>query len=349
MSETTETTLPPDTQLPTTEAAADAAPPPENPRDVMMRRIADRYNDGKRAEEIEFGDALLNEAAPAEEHADAPDAPIQQEVRPDPAPVAPTPVQQPAAPVLRTVDVQGHRFQVTEDQYAQLASTGAIALQAMQQQAYQPAPQQAPAPVQSEPQPILDRDSASAVVQRLAYGSPDDGIAAVQELAGKIAQQVAAQYRGVDPGQIKQAAVQEALQTIQLQSDLHTIGNEFPQIWGSRALTVGAAAELNDLRHRDAMLGVNRPAIELYREACNNVMSQLGPSQPSQSAGDATQPASQAAIRVQPSARLDRKRVAPRNAAGMSRVASFSETAPSAPSPSDIVARMKQQRMQVPN
>ena len=346
MSETTDTGLPPDTQLP---PAAEAAPA-ENPRNAIMRRIADHYDETIRPAEIEHGDRLLQEAGgePDEEKPPA-EAPTEPALLPEPvqetpvqaAPPAPAPM---ASATLRSVILpDGRQFQVTDEQFSQLASMGAVAnLMAVQQR--QAAPPPPPPPVEvHQPQQVLDRDRAAQLVQRLSYGSQEDGVAAVQELAAEIASRVQAPQQTVDPNRIGQ----QVLQHIQLERDLERIGTEFPDIWRSRALTVGAAAELNDIRQRDLTLGVNRPAIEQYREACRNLLGQLPQQAQLQSAGDAApSPAPQAAIQVSASPRLERKRAAPRNPAGVSRVASLGDPMPQTTPNASIVAKMREQRQQ---
>lgn len=346
------------------------APKPRNPREEAMARIAARYEEQQRAGELEYGETLQREAAeraravaPVEE-APALEAPVSDEPEADQAQegaasakpataqpkqeAAPSPLPthaEPVGPTLHTVVVQGQPLQVTTEQLHHLASIGAVANAAMQR--YQAAPQAAPEPRQ-EPvarQPVLDKDRAAAIVQRLSYGSPEDGASALQELADSLAARQAPQ---VDAAAIRQSAVQETLQHIQLNNDLATIGHEFPSIWASRALSVGAAAELQEIRQRDMMLGVRRPNLEQYREACKAVLGQLPQTAMSQSAGESdNQPASQAAVQVA-TTRLERKRAAPRQPAGVSRAASLGEDMPRAPSASQIVDAIRRQRGQMP-
>lgn len=342
------------------------------PREEAMARIAAHYEETQRANEIAYGEQLAREAAErAPQEPEVAEEPVVAEpvetTAPEPvaappeprAPVPqvqaappPAPAQAPPQPQLRVVNVQGQQFQVTEEQYAQLASMGAVANLALRQHATQQQP--APAPVQQQPpqfqQPQLhaqmDRERATAILNRLSYGNPDDGVAAIQDLATDIAQRLQAQQPQIDPGLIRQEATRDALQHLQLQHDLGVLAQEYPSIWNSRALSLGAAAELGVIRQRDTMLGAQRPSIEQYREACNNLMAQLPQQQSQSGANGGTHPAIQAA----PSAtRLERKRAAPRNpAAASSLVAPLGEAERSAPTSKEIINQMRVQRGQLP-
>lgn len=325
-----------------------------SPRDEMMAAIVARREEQRQAEEEKLEAEIEGAIGAPVEAQEAPQQPAPEpqsaqepsEVSAGEQPSAPVPVPA-AAPSLRTVTLpNGQQFQVTDEQLVHLAAQGAIANLAIQQhQAQQQTPQpvSAPSPQPQSGGPLIDREKARAVVQRLAYGSPEDGEAALQDFA----QEVVSRQPAVNPEVIRQQAVADALQHIQLQNDLARIGHEFPNIWNSRALSVGAAAELNDIRQRDALLGANRPAIEQYREACQRVMGQLPPLA-SQSAGDQVSPAVQAAPKVAETPRLERKRAAPRNPVAVSRSAGLGDEPSRPPSGSQIVAQMRQQRHQAP-
>lgn len=334
---------------------------PRNPRDEAMARIAARYEEQQRAAEIAYGEQLMQDAAdraaalhpPEPEPEPEPRAevgdtasPPPQHREPDPAPVAEVSPAPAPGPVLRTVMVQGQPLQVTEDQLLHLASIGAVANLAMQQHYAAPQPSYQPPQVPQEPAPrreVLDRDRAAQIVQRLSYGGPDDGVAAVQELASSIA----AQRPQFDPQQIQSAAALQAYQQIKLEQDLNVIGREYPEVFNDRSRTLLAAIHLSELRQRDATLGQQRMPIDQYREACNMVRSALPP-QP-QPGGNGTQPAVQAAIEASPSRdRLERKRAAPSNPAAVSRAATLGDQQPQAPTGSQIVDQMRRWRGQTP-
>jgi hypothetical protein len=283
--------------------------------------------------------------------------------------------------------VQGHPLQVTEAQFEHLASIGAVANLAMEQharaqqglqswqqppaperQAWAPpgqfAPQQAP---QGPPQghapaaPVIDRDRAAEIVQRLAYGSADDGVAAVQDLAAQIAVQLRSAAPAMDPQQLMSQAAALAYDRIRTENDLNTIGSEFPDIFNNRTRAYTAAIHLTEIKQRDAALGQVRPAIEAYREACRLVQAAFAPDhapQP-QSGQNGHAPAPQAAqngnngtvlatLGGNGSDRLERKRAAPRNPAAVSRAATLADAAPNYPTGSQIVDQMRRARHQMP-
>lgn len=330
-----------------------------NPRERMLAEIAARREEQRQAE-LDHAETLAREAAGVEPDAPVEPAPAEEPAAPseevsassEPAVAPPAAVSAPqpvAAPQVLTVTLPGgHQFQVTPEQYQHLAAQGALANLAIQQHRQAPpAPLAAPAPPAG---PLIEPEKLSAIAQRISYGTPEEQTAALAEYGEQIANRV--RQQPVDANQISQQAAQQAWAytqaQLQLQNDLNAIGQEFPVIFNGRALSAGAAAELNEIRQRDALLGVNRPAIEQYREACNRVMSQLPATmtQPQSAGGQGENPpALQAANQSQ---RLERKRAAPRNPVPVSRVASLGEASSQGPSGSQIVAAMRQQRHQVP-
>ena len=366
---------------------------PENPRDVQMRAIAERYERQQRGHEISYGEELTRDAQ-ARDPQPEPEAPVESTPATEPAETpgdahAASSHERPAAtppaphgarqgdggsavvvpPGLRTVTIQGQQFGVTEEQFARLAEIGAMANMAMQQQQHgQGAPPQGHPwqTVNGHPQgyqnghaqpaaagPIIDRDAAGAIVQRLAYGGQEDGIAAVQELATNIAQQLQARHPQVDAAEIRRSAVAEALQTIETNTNLERIGQEFPEVFNDRSRAMLAAIHLIELRQRDQLTGSQTPPLQLYREACNMVRGAIGSpdtgSQP-QSAGNGRTPAPQAAsptVAVNGN-RLERKRAAPSTPTAASRASSLGQEAPRPPSNAEIVDWMRQKRGQLP-
>jgi len=336
----------------------------ENPRDAMMRQIAANYEQKTRGDEIAYGEQLLQDArdrAPHEEDtgegaevvdpsAGAPSAASHQPAAdltpPAPSPVAtpePQPTHQaaPVAPQLRAVNVQGQQLWVTEEQFERLATIGAVANMALHQQQ---APQQAPAPVAPPPTaaPRLDRERAQQFVQRLTYGSPDDGAAALLELAETL--QAPAQPQ-IDQQQIIQAASQHAYHQIRLENDLQTIGREFPEVFNDQTRAITAAVHLSQIRQRDAATGQSRLPIDQYREAASLVRNAFAPPSQSQPGGNGPSPALQAA--PDPN-RLERKRAAPRNPVGVSRAANLGEPERAHPTNSQIVDQLRRARHQPP-
>lgn len=333
---------------------------PENPRDRIMRDIAAHYEEKTRGDEIAYGEQLLQDArdrAPPEEEepvaregAEGVDLSAREsaaasqpvaDATPEASSLAPEPQPAHVQPQLYAVNVQGQQLWVTEAQRDHLASIGAVANMAMHQQQQQrpEAPPQAP-PTREAPAPRLDRERAQQFVQRLTYGSPDDGAAALLELAETL--QAPAQQQ-IDPQQLIQAASQHAYQQIRLENDLQTIGREFPEVFNDQTRAITAAVHLSQIRQRDAATGQNRLPIDQYREAASLVRNAFAP-QP-QPGANGTSPALQAA--PDPS-RLERKRAAPRNPVGVSRAANLGEPERAYPTNSQIVDQLRRARHQPP-
>lgn len=341
---------------------------PRNPREEQMRRIAAHYEEQQRATEIAYGEQLSRDAAEREpardgeaerEEGDGLDAtsaladPAVGGEPKIPAPSVPAsePVALPQQPRLLQINVPGYGqpLYVTEDQYAHLASTGAMANMAMHQAQQQPRqPDPAPQPIHQPPTaPVLGRDEAAAIVQQLVYGSQDDGVAAVQALATQLASRMPAQ---IDPSAIRADVAQqlrsEFAQQRQLESDLTIIGTEFPDVFHHQGPAKLAALNLLDIRQRDRALGRQRPDIDAYREAAQLVRQDFGGVLQQPRPGPDIQPA---ALQAAPQAdRLERKRAAPRNPAAVSRTASLGEETPRPPTGSQIVDQIRRARHQLP-
>ncbi len=358
MSETT------DIEIPAT-GSIDAAPVAEtpaegehqpSPREQMMARIVERAAE-QRSKELAYGEELS---------ADARDNAAADESVADPASTDPDPAVAAVADAVQTaitppvapepqrhlIEVGGQQFQVTDEEYRQLATMGAVANIAIRQQQNAPQPTQPlQAPQQAAQPPMqrgaLDEATAREFQRKFAYGSEQEGIQAVQELAAHIAAQSQPQ---VDPNRIVHVATQQALQQIQLQDNLNKIGAEFPEIFANNSTSQLAALKLHEIRRRDEMLGVQKPDLELYREACQMVVDDArrltGQPRPGASAAST---ASQAAPGGQPMAdRLERKRAAPRQPAAISRTAATAGEQRRAPSGSEIVEAMRKARYQPP-
>ena len=224
-------------EIPATGLIEDALPPEQtepiarNPREEALARIAAHYEE-QLASELALGDEMARDAdarAPAAEGGDSASLPSHAPQSSPDAPahaVAPQQAQHQQPPPLRAINVQGQQLLVTEEQYDRLASIGAVANLALEQQHRQQT--QVPPPPVPAPMPSgahLDRERAADIVQRLTYGSPEDGTAALEEL-------IAATR--VDPHAIAAHAAQQTLAHIQLQQDLNAIGQEFPEIFSSQ-------------------------------------------------------------------------------------------------------------------
>ncbi|HWG69541.1 MAG TPA: hypothetical protein VN692_09015, partial [Steroidobacteraceae bacterium] len=339
---------------PTEEAAPERQP---SPRELAMERIL-AHRQEVMAAEVAQAEVLAADARElaASLEPSAPEPEPTQEAAPEPVapPVpaaAPAQPQAPAAPVLHIVDVPGYgRMQVTQDQLLQLASIGAVANAALRQPPTQ-APAEPPAPV--APAPVLDDERARAFARTLAFGDEEASARAVQALVADVTRGFAAP--AVNPDAIVNEAVQRTMRANQFVSNMHTIGAEFPDIFGKpdetdqaalarhHRLSRLAALELTDLRQRYAALGQTRPDLDLYREAANNVRTTIGT--PPQPKTETEPPALQAA----PSRdRLERKRAAPQNPTAVSRTASLGPAQPQGMTGSQIVDAMRKARGQMP-
>lgn len=356
-----------------TSAETETAPEVENrelsPRERQMAEIAARREEAINRE-LAHGVTMENEARLAgggeviePDPEDAPDPEPQPAMAAPPAgPPASHAAPQPAPePTLRRVTVGGQQFNVTDAQYEHLASIGAIASLAMQQQAPQPQPAQ---PVHAQapaPEPTTDRAKLAETWRKMSYGSEEDGIAALQDLIATVrpAQQV-------DPQQVAHQATQQTLHHIQTQNNLMTVAREYADIFGPSDrqhtpeesqvfATRGrlAAIELHEIRQRDMMLGNNRSDLEVYREAAQRVRAAIGGGaqqpQPATQAS-ATQPAVQAAPKAAVSVdaeRLERKRAAPRTPQAVGRTAGAAQAMGARPpTASETVAWMAKTRGQ---
>lgn len=326
-------------------------------RERMMASIIERAEE-QRNRELAYGETMEDDAreraASTEEHTEeaAPEA--------DPAVAAAAatvkgeviPPEPAKEPQRHLITVGGQQFSVTDDEMRQLAEMGAVANIAIRQHGHEQQPQYQPPAQQTAPQPqpqqrpaqTLDADTAKQLHHKLTYGSEQDGIQALQEMYAAAAQ--AAAQPQIDQQRIAQAATNAALQQIQLQSNLNTLATEFPQVFADKGASQLAALKLHEIRQRDQLLGVQKPDLEAYREACRGVLDDarrlagVAASQPGQGAASA-------AVQAAPFADRDaRKRAAPRTPTAASRKAAMSAEVPRAPSGSEIVDQMRKARFQ---
>ena len=333
----------------------DANPAPEDehqegerqlsPREIAMQSIVRRAEEQR---EAELAQAAIYDADAREAGLTLPDdeldAPVEaQPPAPQPhrtaAPVAqPAPV---AAPVVRTVEVDGREYQVTDSQLVELARLGMVANVALHQ--YQHAPQQQPAAPQHPPAPIVDENMIRETVRRIQYDGEDGGTEALAGLVNSLMARVPTQQ--VDQNAIVQQAVSESRRQAQLAADSDRIRQEYPDIFADPQRTLLAKLNVDAIRDRDMRMGRNRPDIDIYREAGDAVYTALGKSRPG---SDTTQPALQAAQQNVVPIRQDvieRKRAAPRATQAIDMRAP-APTATRPPSGSDIVEQMRRARGQ---
>jgi len=349
MSETTDLHLPDTLHI---EGDVHEAPQPDGerkltPREEMMARIA-AHAEEERHKEIALGSTYDAEARERGEALPPPDgeeedpepleATLEPAHKPEPVAATPEPPPAPVAPQVRTLNLNGQFVQVTDAQFEQLAQMGALAGMALAQQPVAPHPEPPPAPA-----PVaLDDGKVREAVQRIQFGSPDEGAAALGGLIHDVLARVPAP--AIDHNTLVQQASQRAVQELHGQQVTAAIKSEYPQIFTDSGLMALAQDRVRQIEQRDAATGQRRHAIEIYREAGNQVYDLLKLPRPG---SEPTQTAPQAAPTVQLRAGVEeRKRAAPRTTQPVDRRSAMPPQAPQAPSGSAIVAWIAKQRGQ---
>ena len=353
--ETTELEVPETLHI---EATPEPAPAPEteerplSKRDLAMAEIL-RNREAERAKEIAYAEEqaqhakeLAGETNPELiESQPEPEAPAAEPAPLDPEATAPVAAPASAPNERRAFDLgNGQVIHLTEAEVAQFARLGMATQVAMshQPQQAQPAPQPVP-----PPQSAFDETQARNLLKSIAYGNEDEGVHALQEFIGNIRP---AQPQ-IDPNALAQYATQQAYQRMRRDQDLQTVANEFPEIFGKpgeqmtqgrQRLTALATIELQNLHARYQMTGAPKQDLDLYREACENVVNDLSLRQPPQPAPVPT------AIQAALTGKDERKRAAPRIPAAANRTASLGAEVPRPPTGSEIVAQMRKSRFQPP-
>lgn len=351
MSETTELRLPETLHI-------ESEPPPEaqeegerqlTPREIAMAAIAKKAEEqrGKEiaqgaiydAEARERGEALPEPEAdePVEQEAVAasPVAPEQPQAAPPPPPPAPV------TPQLRMLNLNGQQIAVTDEQFAQLAQMGALAGMHLAAQQAQPQPT-APVPPPHKPAVIVDDAKVLETVQRIQYGSPAEGTAALSSLIQDVVAQVP-QAPAIDQNALIQQAEHRAVAAIEAQRVLAIIRSEYPEIFKDQDLMMLAQSRSHRLHQNALATGQRMNELDVYREAGGQVYDLLKLPRP----GSEVQPtAPQAAPTVRPRAGVEeRKRAAPRNTQPVDRRSAPPEAA-KAPTGAEIVDWMRQSRNQ---
>ena len=335
--------------------------------DIARQNIFARRNE-QMQKELDLGKIMEEEAKarePAPEAPAAPEAASEPSATEPPAASAPAPTEAPAPPAQRVIKVDGKEIPVNEDELLRLAQLGFASNQrfqeaaALRQEAYElsqrtqqnPVTPQVAVPPQASPSPtstqILDEKEAQEIARRLQYGSQDDTAKAIIDLGTTIAQRVAGRTQGPTPDQIVAVAVQEATRqaqaNIQFESNLAAVGNEYPEIFKDRGLSIVAADAVGNLRSYYANQGVAKPEIVLYREACNYVRNRYPSASPAPS--PAPQEPSHPAAASAPD-KLERKRAAPQLPVAANARGTLEPSGPRAPTPSEIVNQMRKSRFQ---
>jgi hypothetical protein len=311
-----------------------------SPRDLAMAAIVARAEERRQAElaQSEVFDKEAREAGLAYQE-DAPEpAPEPVEDAPqEPAPQPPTPAPvTPQAPQLRSVVLDGQRWNVTEEQFEQLAQLGMVANLAMHQPAPRQEVQQAP------PRPIVDRDRVNETIKQIQYGGEEAAAEALTQLITDVVARTPV-APAIDPNTIVRQAAFVARQEAQLEADRARITAEYPDIFADPQRTMLARLNVDAIRARNMRTGQQQNDLDIYREAGNAVYDAMGKPRPGSEIAQPT--AIQAAAVPIRADVIERKRAAPRTTQVIDRRAAAPEP-PRAPTGGDIVEQMRRARGQ---
>ena len=326
---------------------------PQNPkrplsaREQIMLRAVERANEVREQElaQAAIYDTEAREAGLTFPTDEEPSAPVQaQEPRreaitqaPEPVQLAPAPVH--AAPQIRTVMLDGMQYQVTEQQFEQLANLGMVTTKALHYQE-PPAPQPALQPMATPQRPMVDPDAVREAVKKIQYGGEDEGAEALTNLITNVISHVPQAPR-IDPNQLVAQAVGEAEARARLRMESDIIRQEYADIFANPQREFLAQVNVEAIRRRNAAIGQRQPDLEIYREAGNMVRTAMGTPAPS---AVIPEPRQEAAPAQQPTQNradvLERKRNAPRPTQQVDMRAPTPQ-ATRAPTGSEIVNRMR--------
>lgn len=315
-----------------------------NPRDAIMKSI---YEGRAKqfSEELEYAKNMGATSEPANDEVEAvetkeePEQPVKEKT-------AKVETEQPVEqqPAKKRYIINGQSVDLTEQEIANIATRGvqsAQALQAQQQMLYQqPQQQQVQTPPQQQPALAPDNERLKDIARKITYGNEEDSVKALQDFAEHTIRTVQ-RAAGPTPEQIAQFAAGQAVAQVNFQTNLDTIAREYPDVFEKRASTLVAADYVNSLRNKYAQLGMPKPDIELYREACNYTRVDFGKAPVENTTQSDTSKPTVVQVTTQ---KVERKRAAPQPPASVSRV--LSPQAERAKTGSDIVNAMRKQRGQ---
>jgi hypothetical protein len=278
------------------------------------------------------------EPAEPEPVAKSPEPPVPAAVAPAAAPRATLP--EPTG--VRSVMVDGRQFEVTDQQYAELARLGMLANVALHQ--YQQQPASAPvAPAAPEPaRSLVDPEAVKRVVREIQFGGEDAAAAALADYTTSLLQNIPAPAPQIDQNAIVQQAVAAARAQALLDQHRAVIQQEYADIFANPQRQFLAQSNVEAIRRRNTQLGNRQSDLEVFREAGNMVRDAMGipPPQPQQQEVQAEQPVAPVVARTEV---IERKRAAPRPTQTIDRREPAPQ-APRAPTVSEIVAKMREQR-----
>jgi hypothetical protein len=339
----------------TPKAEAEQRQEPVNPRkDIMAKIYANRADSFQK--ELEYAaavsmgatvDPILDESSPISEERQGEQ--ITETKQPENKAVtkAESSVTEPETKPTKKYIISGQQVELTEDQLTELASRTVNAEQRLQQvpqQIYQqPQYQQQVQPIQPQRQanqpPEVD-NRLKDIARKITYGNEEESTRALGDLVGLTASLVQ-RPQGPTPDQIVQAAVNQTTANLEFKRNLDTIASEYKDVFEKRSLTLVAADKVNSLRNSYALIGIQKPDVDLYREACNSTREEFGLK--SSTAPQIGETKTVATPNLQN--KMERKRAAPQPAASAHKV-SQAPAANSALTGSDIVARMRKSRGQ---
>jgi hypothetical protein len=235
-----------------------------------------------------------------------PAVPRQERATPQDRPPAVAPVQlQPEQPQARVIEIDGQRFAVTPEQERELFRLGMYAGQALQQ--YRPEPPPPPEP----PRPLVDPEAVRETVRRMQYSGEEDAAAALTDLITGVISRVP-QAPQVDPNALVNRAVAATREQTRLEEAQAMIRQEYPDIASNDQLAFLANANNQRLLAHYRQLGVQKPWIDIYREASNTVYDAIGKPRPG--SDQRQQPGLQAPSNTLPRLEvLERKRATPKS------------------------------------
>lgn len=245
--------------------------------------------------------------------------------------------------------VNGKPLEIDTDELITLAQKGLAAEQKFQEAArmrdeaqklmFQNQPQnqaqnQAQNTPNTPPAGVIDDATAKELVRRINYGSEEEQAKAIRDLAALTANQG---RQMPTPDEIVNVATRNALVQLQFQNDMATIGKEYPDIFNDEPLSMAAGIVAKNLVAKNQALGVQKPALEVWREACQQTREKYIRPEPQT-------PPVQAATILPMKEKLERKRAAPQPPAAASKVAMVNP--PPEVTPSTIVQQMRKSRGQ---
>ena len=175
----------------------------------------------------------------------------------------------------------GQIARVTPDQARQMSVLAAEALAMRQQAAVQQqraaqntqlaeAQRQAAAVRQGMP-PVLPRADAEAFLRQYSYGSPEEQIAAVQQLA----EGLVARTRQEAPIVVAQHVQQQQRQAYFVAA-VNQVGTEFPEIFNDLSLSQLAALKVGEARQQAAQRGEQIDDLTAFRRGCTMAAQTAG-------------------------------------------------------------------------